>query len=94
MPIRLVNNILLAECGILSVHVTGRYLQRRCYSWMIDYQYCDDDPWFGFIRTDWSDEGKLPPRMSSDALRIVEPHLNWPLDKAAAMAWHTERFDD
>ena len=61
---------------------------------MINFRYCDDDPWFGSIRTDWSDEGKLPHHMSSDALWMVEPHLDLPLNKAAAMAWHTERFED
>jgi len=54
-PFQLANNILLAEFGTL--HIQVRYLQRRCYSRMINYRYCDDHPWFSAIRGDWEVEG-------------------------------------
>ena len=37
MPIHLANNILLAESDIPPVHITGRYMQRRCHSRIINY---------------------------------------------------------
>ena len=43
-PMKLANNIMLAEFGTPPVHIQGRYLQRRCYSRMINYRYCDGHP--------------------------------------------------
>jgi len=43
-PLKLANNIMLAEFGTPPVHIQGRYLHRRCYSRMIKYGYCGDHP--------------------------------------------------
>ena len=43
-PIKLANNIMLAEFGTSPVDIQGRYLLRRCYSHIINYRYCDDHP--------------------------------------------------
>ena len=65
-PMKLANNILLAEFGTPPVHIQGRYLQRRCYSQMINYRYCDDQPWFGAVRGDWEVDGMLAYKMTSN----------------------------
>jgi len=64
---------MLPEFRTPSLHVQGRYLQQRCYSRMINYRYCDDQPWFGLIRGDWEVEGMLAYPMSSDKVAITVP---------------------
>jgi len=61
---------------------------------MINYRYCDDDPWFGAIRLDWGDEGKLRHRVSSDAVRCTTRRFDLCIDKASSMSWHTKGFED
>jgi len=75
-PIKLANNILLAEFRTPPVHIQGRYLQRRCYSRMINYRYCGDHPWFGSIRGDWEVEGMLAYPMLSDKIATTVPSFN------------------
>jgi len=74
-PMKLANNILLAKFGTPRIHIQGRYLQRRCYSRMINYRYCDDQPWFGAIRGDWEVEGMLAYPMLSDKVATIVPTL-------------------
>jgi len=72
---KLANNIILAEFGTPPVDIQGRYLQRRCYSRMINYRYCEDHPWFGTIRGDWEVEGMLAYPMLSDKIATTAPTL-------------------
>jgi len=75
-PFKLANNIMLAEFGTPPVHIQGRYLQRRCYSRMINYRYCDDQPWFSAIRGDWEVEDMLAYPMLSDKVATTVPSFN------------------
>jgi len=85
-PLKLANNILLAEFGTPPVHIQGRYLQRRCYSRMINYRYCDDHRWFGAIRDNWEVEGMLAYPMLSDKIATTVPSFNVSKGKELA-AW-------
>ena len=72
-PMKRANNILLAEFETPPVHIQGRYLQRRCYSRMINYRYCDDQPWFGAVRGDWEVDGMLAYKMTCDETATTSP---------------------
>jgi len=93
-PIKLANNILLAEFGTPPVHLQGRYLQRRCFSRMINYWYCDDHPWFGAIRGDWVVEGMVAYPMSSDKTATTVPSFNVSEDKELAARKFYDAYED
>ena len=75
-PLKYANNILLAEFGTPPIYIQGRCLQRRCYSRLINYRYCDDHPWFSAIRGDWEVEGMLAYPMLSDKIATTVPSFN------------------
>jgi len=93
-PIKLANNILLAEFGTPPVHIQGRYLQRRCYSRMINYRYCDAHPWFGAIRGDWEVAGMMAYPMSSDKTATTVPSFNVSEDKELAARKFYDAYED
>jgi len=64
---------MLAEFGTPLVHIEGRYLQSRCYTYMIHYQYCDDHPWFSAVRGDWMVDGMLAYPMLSEEVALTTP---------------------
>jgi len=68
MPIRLANNILMSEFSTPPTHIQGRYLQQRCHARMINYRYASQHPWFGEIRSGWSDKSVVPYKMASDQI--------------------------
>ena len=87
---RLANNILLAEFGTPLVHIQGWYLQRRCYSHMINYHYCEDHPWFGSIRGEWAADGMNAYQISSDNVMTTHPSTCISKGKELAAAKHYE----
>ena len=93
-PPRLANNILLAECGVAPVHITGGYLRQRCFSRMINRRYCDDHPWFRAVRNDWGNERMQPFPQYSDA--VLGRHFGFRIcaSKDAAAAWHRDWLED
>jgi len=93
-PLKLANNIMLAEFGTPPVHIQGRYLQRRCYSRMINYRYCDDHPWFGSIRGDWEVEGMLAYPMLSEEVATTVPSFNVSKGKELAKRLFYEAYED
>jgi len=93
-PIKVANNILLAEFGTPPVHLQGRYLQRRFYSRMINYRYCDDHRWFGAIRGDWEVEGMLAYPMLSDKVATTIPSFNISKGKELAAQKLYEAYED
>jgi len=93
-PMKLANNILLAEFGTPPVHIQGRYLQRRCYSRMINYRYCNNHPWFGAIRGDWEVNGMLAYPMLSDKVATVVPSFNVSKGKELAARLFHEAYEE
>jgi len=93
-PIKLANNILLAEFGTPPVYLQGRYLQRRCYSRMINYRYCDDHSWFGAIWGDWEVEGMLAYPMFSDKVAATVASFNVSKGKELAKRLFYEAYED
>jgi len=87
-PIKLANNILLAEYGVPPVATQGRYLQRRYYSRFINYRYCDEHPWFGNIRLDWKEEGMVAHRQTSDKELTHRPAVSIGKGKEVMTARH------
>jgi len=93
-PIKLATNIMLAEFGTPPINIQGRYLQRRCYSRMINYRYCDDHPWFGAIRGDWEVEGIMAYPMLSDKVATTVPSFNVSKDKEMAKRLFYNAYED
>ena len=93
-PIGLANNILLAEFGTPPVHLQGRYLQRRCYSRMINYRYCDGHPWFGAVRGNWEVEGMLAYPILSDKAVTVVPSFNVSKGKELAARLFYDAYEE
>ena len=93
-PIKLATNIMLAEFGTSPVHIQGRYLQRRCYSRMINYRYCDDYSWFGSIRGDWEVERMLAYPMWSDKVATTLPSFNVAKGKELAARLFYEAYEE
>src|SRR5207237_5230972 len=93
-PIKLANNILLAEYGVAPVAIQGRYLQRRCYSWLINYRYCDEHPWFGQVRSDWDVEGMVAHRQTSEKVLGQRPRVTVGKGKEVIAARHRLLFKE
>jgi len=93
-PLKLANNILLAEFRTPPVHIQGRYLQRRCYSRMINYRYSDNHPWFGVIWGHWEVQGMLAYPMLSDKVATVVQSFNVSKGKELAARLFYEAYKD
>ena len=93
LPIKLANNILLAEFGTVPVHLQASYLQCRCYARMISYRFCDDYPWFGSIRNNWAVEGMEPDVVDSDMTVERVPEVVVIRDKDRAIAHHDSLWE-
>jgi len=93
-PMKLATNIMLAKFGTPPVQLQGRYLQRRCFSRMINYRYCDNHPWFGSIRGDWEVEGMLAYPMLSDKVATTVPSFNVSKGKELAARLFYEAYEE
>jgi len=93
-PITQANNILLAEFGTPPVHIQDRYLQKRCYSRMINYRYCDYHPWFGTIRGDWEVDGMMSNPRLSDKVGTTIPSFNVSKGKELAKSLFYNAYED
>ncbi|RPA94020.1 hypothetical protein L873DRAFT_1793302 [Choiromyces venosus 120613-1] len=93
MPIKLANNILLAEIGTLPVCLQCHYLQRHWFAWMVVYHFCDDFPRFRDIRNDWEFDGYEIPLLSTD--RSTDNILDIMIhdDKDTSLIRHDTAFD-
>jgi len=73
---KLANKSLRAEFGTPPGYIQGRYLQRRCYSCMINYRYCDNHRWFVAIRGDWEVKCMLAYPILSNKIATTLPSFN------------------
>jgi len=93
-PLKTPNNALLAELAVQPGHIRGRYLQRRCYARMINYQYCHMHEWYGSIRTDWAYSNIVPLSITSDKILDSDFVVNIWNDKEQTLARHEALIDD
>jgi len=70
--------------GMSSVHIRASYLRRRCATRALNYQYCDDQPWFMDIWKGWVPEGIVAVDQVSHRMLKTRPTIHIAMDKKAA----------
>lgn len=92
-PIKLANNILLAETGIPPIEIQKRFMERNGYLRQLKYAYGKDLPWFGCIGKRWKcDQIKCEPNKSTTELER-RPIINIGKTKEKALEYHQRMWE-
>ena len=92
-PLKIANNILLAEIGIPPIEIQRRYAERRGYYRQIKYQYGKGLPWYGCIGNKWKDERIKGGKEETEELEKTKKKTVIAKNKEDALKMHGEMWE-